>query len=85
MLKTVVLLNIFVETVIHFFQDYLMHRKFKRVLSKVHLKSFRCLYCNLHCNTSLLNKNIDFFFFSLNLTGLNLLNNAVLYMYMSHT
>ncbi len=29
MLKTVVLLNISVETVIHFFQDSLMNRKFK--------------------------------------------------------
>ncbi len=32
MLKTVVLLNIFEETVLHFIQDYLIIRKFKRTM-----------------------------------------------------
>ncbi len=66
MLKTVVLLNIFVEIVIHFiFQDSLMNRKFKRtVFFEIEI------VCNIvnvftitfnQLNASLLNKSINFF------------------------
>jgi len=37
MLKTVVLLNIFVETMIYFSQDYLMNRKFKKKITYLNL------------------------------------------------
>jgi len=39
-------LNIFVETLMHFSQDSLMDRKFKRTAFNWNFKHYKCLYCH---------------------------------------